>query len=207
MIDDPMPEPSRSSCSDLDPPSRPDLVELVELVGAARDGDASAFARLVARFEPMIGNVALGITRNPEDAADVAQQTWLILFTKIGTVQSAEALPGWLSTTARREALKVVRERSRHLPLDENGLERLQDASDLPEHEVEKRDLAERVRRALQQLPRQRGDFLIQLVGYRRPYDEVAARFRYSRGSLGPLRARYLRELSEALEVCGGTAA
>jgi RNA polymerase sigma factor (sigma-70 family) len=180
---------------------------LPALVDAARNGDASAFTALVARFERMIFNVALRVTRHPEDAADVVQQTWLILLSKIDTVQSGEALPAWLSTTARREALRLVRDRSRQLPLDDGTLERLEDPSELPDSQAERRDLAERVHRALLQLPRQRGDFLIQLVGYRRPYVEVAERFQYSRGSLGPLRARYLRELSDALDGCGGTAA
>src|SRR5436309_2184233 len=86
--------------------------ELVSLVAAAGAGDADAFAALVARFEPLVHKVALDVTRHPEDAAEVVQQTWLVLFYKIKSIRIAEALPGWLRTTARREAFRLLRERS-----------------------------------------------------------------------------------------------
>jgi RNA polymerase sigma factor (sigma-70 family) len=197
MIRQRMPPASDVSVS---PTSKPfpgsDLTALVE---AATRGDARAFAALVARFDDLVFSVALGITHQREDAADVAQQTWLVLLSKIGTVQSGDALPGWLSTTARREALRVVRQRSRNVPLDGNALERLTDPADGPDHHAERRDLAQRVNQALHRLPRQRAAFLVQLVGHERPYVEVAAQFQLSPGSVGRVRARYLRELSEAL--------
>jgi RNA polymerase sigma factor (sigma-70 family) len=177
------------------------------LVEAARTGDAHAFAALVTQFERMVYKVAIGITRHPEDASDVVQQTWLILLSKMHSIHTSEALPGWLSTTARREALRLVRERSRNIPLDPTTVECAEDPSEGPDSQVERRDLIERVNQALRQLPHQRRDFLVELVGRRAPYAEVAARFQFAHGSLGPLRARYLNQLSRALEECGVTAA
>lgn len=177
------------------------------LVRAARGGDRAAFAELVARFDPMIRRLAVTITRSAEDADDVAQQTWLALLEKIDSLQQEEALPGWLATTARREALHVVRRRGRSVPLDGVVLDRAEDPAEGPEDQVAKQDLAERVRRALEQLPRQRRNLLIALVGQQRPYVEVSAEFAFSVGSLGPLRARCLQQFARALASCGGLAA
>jgi RNA polymerase sigma factor (sigma-70 family) len=180
---------------------------VADLVHAAQAGDAAAFSALVGEFQALVRRVAFAVTRNPDDTSDAVQQTWLILLRKIGSIECADALPGWLSTTARREALRLVRERARHQPLDETILDHTADTSDGPERQAEMLDLVERVDRALLSLPRQRREFLIDLVGHRVPYSEVADRFQFARGSLGPLRARYLRDLSAALEECGATAA
>jgi RNA polymerase sigma factor (sigma-70 family) len=180
--------------------------QLAVLVDAAKSGSGNAFSALVARFERTVYAVAIRITRNPDDAWDVVQQTWLILLRKVGSIHSADALPGWLVTTARREALRLVRERARNLPLEPDVLTAVEDPSDSPETRAEKRDLDARLHQALQHLSERRRDFLIQLVGHRQPYAEVAARFELSPGSLGPLRARYLRELLDACTQVGATA-
>jgi RNA polymerase sigma factor (sigma-70 family) len=176
------------------------------LVDAAKAGNASAYSDLVTRFEGTVHAIAIRITRNPEDARDVVQQTWLILIHKVDTIQSADALPGWLATTARREALRVVRERSRAVPLGPDVLSAMTDPSDSPETRAEKHDLDARLHEALEHLPERRRDFLIQLVANRQPYTEVARRFGLSKGSLGPLRARYLRDLLEACTRTGAVA-
>lgn len=181
--------------------------DVAALVDAAKTSDEQAFAAIVERFEQMVYKTAVRITRDADDAADVVQQTWLVLVRKMDSIQTGQALPGWLSTTARREALRVVRERSRLLAVDQTTLERAEDPSEGPDRQVERRDLVERVNRALHRLPRQRREFLLELVGQRAPYAEMAARFQLAQGSLGPLRARYLRQLADALYDCGVTAA
>jgi RNA polymerase sigma factor (sigma-70 family) len=180
--------------------------ELATLVDAAKAGNANAYSALVARFEGTVLGIAMRITRNPEDARDVVQQTWLILMSKVDTIQSANALPGWLATTARREALRMVRERGRAVPLGPDVLSAMTDHSDGPESRAEKHDLDVRLHKALENLPERRREFLIQLVGNRRPYTEVAGRFGLSKGSLGPLRARYLRDLLDACTRVGAVA-
>jgi RNA polymerase sigma factor (sigma-70 family) len=180
--------------------------QLAALVDSAKAGNAGAYSVLVARFEDTVHAIAIRITRNPEDARDVVQQTWLVLMSKVDTIQSPDALPGWLATTARREALRLVRARDRALPLGPDALCAVKDPSDSPETRAEKHDLDARLHEALEHLPERRRDFLIQLVANRQPYAEVAARFGLSKGSLGPLRARYLRELLDACTRVGAVA-
>jgi RNA polymerase sigma factor (sigma-70 family) len=174
--------------------------QIAALVDAARSGESDALTALVVRFDGLVRGVALSVTHKPEDADDVAQQTWLALYCNIRSIQCGEALPGWLATTARREGLRLVRDRSRCVPLDEAWLHQMEDHTDGPEVRAEKQELLTCLRLALQRLPQRQQQLLIKLVGYRRPYAEVAADLQYAKGSLGPLRGRYLRQLYEALE-------
>lgn len=185
-------------------PGEPDLAALV---AAAQSGSERAFAVLVARFERLVRSAARQVLQDPEDAADVVQHTWLTLFTQIGTIQNPDALPGWLATTARREGLRVMRLRAATLPLNEQALHQLEDTAEDPETQAVRKDLGRRVQRALKQLPPHKVVLLLHVVAYGQPYSGAARALGRPRGSLGPLRARYLHDLRVALEECGATAA
>ena len=49
------------------------------LVQRVREGDQAAWDDLVARFSPMIWNIARSYRLSKSDAADVSQTTWLRL--------------------------------------------------------------------------------------------------------------------------------
>jgi RNA polymerase sigma factor (sigma-70 family) len=197
----------RHATNSISSGSTADARDLTGLISDARAGDEEAFAAIVARFQSLVHRTAQGVVRDPDDAADVVQQTWLILFRNLGTIENPDALPGWLATTARREAVQVLRRRSRNLRLDEQVLAHLPDTAEGPEAYVVRQDLQERVRLALQQLPRDRALLLLRVVAHDQPYREVADAIGRPLGSLGPLRARYLRQLLSRFEECGGTAA
>jgi RNA polymerase sigma factor (sigma-70 family) len=68
--------------------------------------DAAAFEALVARHGPMVLSVCRGVLRNPEDAEDAFQATFLILVKKLGTVRGHVALGPWLYQVAYRVAIR-----------------------------------------------------------------------------------------------------
>src|SRR6188472_2882804 len=76
-------------------PSTPDGA-LVSLVRAARAGDAAAWTRLVERLDPVVRRIPRSYRLAPSDVDDVAQDTWLQLFTHIDSLREPAALPGWL---------------------------------------------------------------------------------------------------------------
>ena len=51
--------------------------ELLRLVKLARAGDREAFTQLVLSQERMLSRVAMGILKNPDDAADAVQDAVL----------------------------------------------------------------------------------------------------------------------------------
>jgi len=87
------------------------------ILGAACAGDASAWDELVRRYRGAV-RAAVGSYRlKPADAADAIQNTWLRLFERAATIRSPEMLGGWLTTTARRECLALIRRQRAERPV------------------------------------------------------------------------------------------
>ena len=76
--------------------------QLLERFVSARD--AWAFEALVARHGPMVLSVCRGILRDPNDAEDAFQATFLILVRQSGTFRGHVALGPWLYRVAHRVA-------------------------------------------------------------------------------------------------------
>src|ERR1700759_1698645 len=70
-------------------------------------GDAGAFEALVARHGPMVLSVCRGILREPNDAEDAFQATFLVMVKKADTIRGRHALGGWLYRVAQRVAIQA----------------------------------------------------------------------------------------------------
>ncbi len=69
--------------------------------------DAGAFEALVARHGPMVLSVCRGILKDPNDAEDAFQATFLILVKKSGCFRGRVALGPWLYRVAHRVAIRA----------------------------------------------------------------------------------------------------
>jgi RNA polymerase sigma-70 factor (ECF subfamily) len=88
----------------------PSLVPNLEarLVEQARAGDRAAMGELHKRYARMIHAIVLA--RVPSrDAADLAQDVFVLAITRLHTLREAEAFGGWLATIARNAATDHLR--------------------------------------------------------------------------------------------------
>ena len=76
-------------------------------------GNQAAWAGLVERFAPLISSVIGRYRLAPSDAGDVRQTVWLRLVEHIEDLREPLALPGWIATTTRNEAQRVLSARRR----------------------------------------------------------------------------------------------
>jgi RNA polymerase sigma-70 factor (ECF subfamily) len=92
-----------------------------DLVEKARNGDASAFNRLVQQYERKIFRLAKHITQNDEDAEDVLQESFLKAYEHLGNFQGQSKFYTWLVRIAVNESLMKLRKRKtdKSVPLDE----------------------------------------------------------------------------------------
>lgn len=83
----------------------------LELVGRFKEGEQSAFERLVERFQERVYRLALRIIRNPQDAEEITQDVFLTIYLKIGTFDARSAFSTWLYRIATNAALMKLRRR------------------------------------------------------------------------------------------------
>jgi RNA polymerase sigma-70 factor, ECF subfamily len=95
------------------------------LVAAAKTRDTRAFELLVERHERRIFSMAQRMTRNREDAEDVAQQTFQKAFIHLEKFEGESLFSTWLTRIAINEALMLLRRKrgSREVPIAESTME------------------------------------------------------------------------------------
>jgi RNA polymerase sigma factor (sigma-70 family) len=83
--------------------------------------DEAAFEALLARHGPMVLNVCRQILRNPDDAEDAFQATFLALACRAGALHVGESLGPWLYTVASRVAARARADRRRRADRERSG--------------------------------------------------------------------------------------
>jgi RNA polymerase sigma-70 factor (ECF subfamily) len=178
---------------------------------AARRREPGAFEALVRRHQGPLYNFCLRMLGQAEDAADVAQETFVQLYSHLGRLDEREPIAPWLFRVARNRSIDVIRRR-RTVPLgapDEatEGTVWLDpaDAEPLPDELAERADLQRLLSNAIARLPppyaevvalRYGGDRSFAEIGAILDCDEGAARVRFHRAK-GLLR-RSLRSVADS---------
>ncbi|ABP55476.1 sigma-70 region 2 domain protein [Salinispora tropica CNB-440] len=170
------------------------------LVHAAAKGDQAAWEALVDRYARLVYTVARGFRLDDADVADVSQATWLRLVENLDKLRDPGSVGAWLATTARREALALLRNRW-EVPLPELTRSELMDES---QPEPWQRLVAEETDAELWHAYRRlsiRCQELLRLLVFEPvgSYAIAAAALSVPIGSLGPSRARCLATLRTLL--------
>src|SRR5262245_23848972 len=79
----------------------------------AETGDEAAFAELVRRNGPIVLRACRNVLRDPTDADDAFQVTFLLLARNAAKLTNSPSLAGWLHTVAVRSAAKMRRAENR----------------------------------------------------------------------------------------------
>jgi len=131
-----------------------------ELIAAARNGDAGAFAALYEMFADRVYRHILYRTGSRADSEDLTQQTFFKAWQALGRYKVTEApFIAWLLTIAHNGVVSYFRAKRECLPLDldlplvAGGAE--------PYESAERSFLQDAVRRAIGQLPHDQQQVLV----------------------------------------------
>ncbi len=173
-----------------------------DLILDCRNGDVGAWQRLLDRYERLVFSVPRRYGLSREDAADITQLTFTILFQSMDTLPEDSNLGSWLVTVARRHTWRLLK-RKRREETGEHGSSREGPTllSTGGTEDLEHWELAEWLNHGLSIISKACRDLLSTL--YLEPeqpsYAEVAARLGMAVGSVGPTRIRCLKRLREIL--------
>ncbi len=94
-----------------------DQLAETSLVELAKAGDQHAFAELYNRYFDPVYDFVSRMTRNRDEAADIAQDTFLKAMNALGGLQKGASFKSWIFAIARNTALNRLEKASRIRPL------------------------------------------------------------------------------------------
>lgn len=126
------------------------------LVRRVLTGDKSAFRSLVERYQNYVFSIAVSITKNREEAEEVAQDVFIKVYKQLGSFQQRSQLSTWLYTITYRTGLDYVRRKRLHTePIEREDGQAIPLADDLeagPSGQLQQSDLQDLLAGALEQL-------------------------------------------------------
>jgi RNA polymerase sigma factor (sigma-70 family) len=141
--------------------------------------DEGAFTELVARHGPLVLGLCRRLLREPHDAEDVFQATFLVLARKAGSIRKPESLSCWLHGVAYRLARKARAEANRR----REG-ERQAPRPAAAEPDLSWREVSALIDEELQRLPEAQRLPLVLCYLEGLTQDEAARRLGWPRGTL-----------------------
>jgi RNA polymerase sigma factor (sigma-70 family) len=168
------------------------------LLDALAAGDEGAWRETVRRYESLLRSRARAVLRTDSDVDEAVQRTWVLLLRNADRIADPARLPGWLATTARREALALVRQQQRETPSEEFGDAAPVEDGDLSQ-DLLAAELSEALDRAIDTLPESQRVIVRAMLRGAQSYDELSRELGMPRGSLGPLRGRAVKALRAQL--------
>jgi RNA polymerase sigma-70 factor (ECF subfamily) len=142
-----------------------------DLILRARRGDNDAFGELVTRYQTGVFNVCYRMTNERREAEDLAQETFLRVYSRLDQFDLEREFGPWVRRAAANLCLNHLEAQKVTAELDED-----RDASETsqPEAIVEVRERSEQIRAALMSLPANYRA-VVELRHYQElSYDEIA---------------------------------
>lgn len=134
------------------------------LVENIKAGDYQAFESLVSRYEGKVYRLAIRMLRNPQDAEDALQETFLQVYKGLKTFEGRSNFSTWLFRLATNVCLMKIRHRGTepagmlpledYLPQHEDGEHPvIQEWPEKPEEILLNKESREKMMEALERLP------------------------------------------------------
>ena len=189
------------------------MIEIDEkkIIKRAAAGDADAFEQLVLTYQSPIYNLCLRMTGDPEDAADLSQESFLKAWRSLGSFQFESSFSTWLYRLASNTCLDHLRSIKRHpqvsLTVEDSDGEtqtmEFPDPAPTPEEVAISKEDNERLAQAMQELDKQQRQILTLRVINDLSYAEIAEILNIKEGTVKSRLARTREALRKKLPENG----
>jgi RNA polymerase sigma-70 factor (ECF subfamily) len=122
-----------------------------EIVARVRAGEVALYELLVRRHNRAVYRAARALLRDDAEAEDAAQEAWVSAYARLAQFTGAARFGTWVVAIALNEARSRLRRRAVRAAAD--AIEPERGDAPGPEREVQMREAAERVERAVDGLP------------------------------------------------------
>ncbi len=167
-------------------------------------GDREALGLLMERHQRRLYRLALAYLRNPEDALDVVQETFVKVYVHAARWRESYEVSAWLTRIAINQAIDRYRREKRRrqtmTPLDDTLPVPAPSGSSSPERSVGRREMRDNLASAIESLSeKQRAVFLLR---HREelPLEEIGRALNLNLGTVKSTLHRALARLRERLQ-------
>jgi len=162
------------------------------VIQSVLDGDVNAFEVLVKEYEKNVYNLALRMTGNSEDAADMSQEAFIKAYNSLSSFRGDSKFSVWLYRIVSNVCLDYLRSRTRKptvsLSTENDDGEEIEldiaDETQSPEFLFDRRLTRDAVRRGLAALPPDHREILLLREIQGLSYDEIAAALELEAGTV-----------------------
>lgn len=182
------------------------------LVERAQQGDKEAFRQLVQRHQRRAFAIAIGLVRDEQDAREIVQEAFLRVYRNLERFKGGSAFFTWLYRIVTNLAIDLMRKPARReAELFDNP--QLADEADSftfvsridgadPLDVVRRREIAERIQKALEELPSYHRAVIIMREVEGMSYQEMAEAMQVSKGTIMSRLFHARQKLQKALAEC-----
>lgn len=177
------------------------------VIRAVLNGDVNAFETLVKEYEKNVYNLALRMTGNSEDAADMSQEAFIKAYNSLSSFRGDSKFSVWLYRIVSNVCLDYLRSRTRKPTVslstenddgDEVELD-IADETQSPELLLDRSLTRDAVRRGLASLPPDHREILLLREIQGLSYEEIAAALDLEAGTVKSRIFRARKKLSSFL--------
>jgi RNA polymerase sigma-70 factor (ECF subfamily) len=149
-------------------------------IAAARQGDQEAFGELVRLYEKRVFALTLRMCRQPEDAAEAAQEAFLAAWQGLPSFRGEASFSTWLYRLASNACVDLLRREGRHRAAagpsfnDEERSPDVVDDAPSPQEAAEQAELRCQIEAGLQTLSPDHRQVLILREIHQLSYGEIA---------------------------------
>jgi RNA polymerase sigma-70 factor (ECF subfamily) len=128
------------------------------LVKQAKQGDIEAFAELARRCQEKVYYTLLSLTKNQQDASDLAQEAFMHAFKSIKSFKQRSSFSTWIYRIAVNLTLNFLKRKRREKGREvfnesHSGNKKSEDPSFSPDEQSLRKELSEKIQEAIDTLP------------------------------------------------------
>ena len=160
------------------------------LLEKARQGDQEAFGALVALYEKKVYALTLRMCKNPDDAAEAAQEAFLAAWQGLKFFRGEASFSTWLYRLASNACVDLLRKEQRRTAAagpslnDEETYMDVADSSPGPQELAERTELREQIEEGLRSLTPEHREVLILRELHQLSYEEIAQTLQLDSGTV-----------------------
>ena len=176
-----------------------------ELIDACQRGEREAYRALFELHKDRVYSIALHYSNDESSAMDIAQDTFIKLFSSIPAFRGEGSFESWLYRIVVNSCLDRKRQGRRFLPFIDRLLDSLRSSGETALQKLLRQELSDQVQLAVGKLPAEQRIVIVLRYTEGLSYEEMAEVLGCSRGTVASRLNRAHRVLERRLAHLAGT--